>query len=253
MKKTILMSLVALMAMTMTSCLSMNFGNGSADKTPTQVTQIGQVTTMQAFDVVDNAGAFKVIYEQGPEYSVRVEASEQALKEMTVYVKDHELHISKSVTKPTVEFKNVKLYVTSPDIKRIDLAGSGLFTASQPIHVNHDLNVDIAGSGRVLLVALKCVNSGMEIAGSGNIEIGNMEVTDAKADIAGSGNIVLGTMICIRFNIDIAGSGDVNCDSITANDVNTSIAGSGNVYLKGTINQHAEDIAGSGKVHINEE
>lgn len=253
MKKMILMSLVALMAMTMTSCLSMNFGNGSADKTPTQVTQIGQVTTMQAFDVVDNAGAFKVIYEQGPEYSVRVEASEQALKEMTVYVKDHELHISKSVTKPTVEFKNVKLYVTSPDIKRIDLAGSGLFTASQPIHVNHDLNVDIAGSGRVLLVALKCVNSGMEIAGSGNIEIGNMEVTDAKADIAGSGNIVLGTMICNRFNIDIAGSGDVNCDSITANDVNTSIAGSGNVYLKGTINQHAEDIAGSGKVHINEE
>lgn len=249
----ILMSLVALMAMTMTSCLSMNFGNGSADKTPTQVTQIGQVTTMQAFDVVDNAGAFKVIYEQGPEYSVRVEASEQALKEMTVYVKDHELHISKSVTKPTVEFKNVKLYVTSPDIKRIDLAGSGLFTASQPIQVAHDLNVDIAGSGSVLLVAVKCVNSDMEIAGSGNIEIGNMEVTDAKADIAGSGNIALGTMICNKLNIDIAGSGDVNCDSITAYDVNTSIAGSGDVYLKGTINQHTEDIAGSGKVHINEE
>lgn len=252
MKKTILMSLVALMAMTMTSCLSMNFGNAGVDKTPTQVTQINQVTTMQAFDVVDNAGAFKVIYEQGPEYSVRVEASEQALKEMTVYVKDHELHISKSVAKPTVEFKNVKLYVTSPDLKHIDLAGSGLFTASQPINVNHELNVDIAGSGKVLLVAVKCVSSDLEIAGSGNIEVGNMEVTDVKADIAGSGNIILGTVACNTLNIDIAGSGDVNCENITAYDVTTDIAGSGNVYLKGTINQHAEDIAGSGKVHINE-
>ena len=248
------MTLVVMMAVTMTSCLSVNLNNNSGDydTTPTLVPNAGVDTHMQPFDQVSVANAFKVIYAQGDNYSVRIDASEQALKEMTVYVKDGELRIRKAVKKlsPDVVLSNVKVYVTSPDIKLIDLAGSGIFTASQPISVEHDLTMDIAGSGKVLLVAVNCRTSNMEIAGSGNIEIGNLGATDVKADIAGSGDIRLGAMTCNKFNIDIAGSGDVNCDNINAENVNVDIAGSGDVNLKGTVKHHTKDIAGSGKVNI---
>ena len=252
MKQVINLALVAIMSMSMsmTSCMSVNIGNGDVDKTPTQIQEINQLTTMQPFDEVDIAGPFKVIYEQSNEHSVRVEASEQALKEMTVYVKDGELRIRKAVHKPTVSLKDVKIYVTSPVIDMIELAGSGMFAASNPITVNKDLDVEIAGSGNVLLTAVTCHESALEIAGSGNIEIGNLSADEVTTEIAGSGNINLGSMTCKKLKAEIAGSGDINCNNINADNVDVDIAGSGNVNLKGTVRNHTKDIAGSGKVNI---
>lgn len=251
MKKTFLLGLMVLAAMTMTSCLSVNLGNGDIDTTPTQVPNLNQSTTMQPFDNVEIAGAFKVIYDQGESHSVRIEASEQALKEMTVYVKDGELRIRKSVKKPTVTFSDVKVHVTSPALEGIEIAGSGAFTARKPIKSN-DLNAEIAGSGKILLTSLGSQDTHMSIAGSGNIEIGQLDTESAKAEIAGSGDVNLGVLNCKKFNIEIAGSGNVNCEHIDADDVHTEIAGSGDVNLKGTVRHQSKDIAGSGKVNIGE-
>ena len=253
MKQVMKLALVAIVGMTLTSCMSVNFGNGDFDRTPTQVQQVNQDVTMQPFDEVGVGGAFKVVYEQGSQHSVRIEATEQALKEMTVYVKDGKLRIRKAVKKPTVSLKDVKVYVTSPDLKMIDLAGSGMFAASNPITVGHDLNVDLAGSGKVLLAAVTCQDSNLDLAGSGDIEIGNFTVNKVKADIAGSGDINLGAMTCKELIADIAGSGNVNCNHIEADNVRAEIAGSGNVNLKGKVKNHSKDIAGSGKVIIKED
>lgn len=255
MKKYCFLSLMALVTMTMmSSCLSVNLNGGDYDTTPTQVPEMNKVTVVQSFDKVSVVNAFKVIYEQGTEHSVRVEASEQAFKEMTVYVKDGELRIRKAVkkTSPMVSFSDVKLYVTSPDIKGIDIAGSGMFAASNKIEVANDLDIDIAGSGEVMLVDMNCKDIHMEIAGSGSIEMGNLVTRNAKANIAGSGDINLGIMSCNKFNIEIAGSGNVNCDNITADDVDTDIAGSGNVTLKGKVKNPTQEIVGSGKVNYEE-
>ena len=249
-KQVIYLALTAVMSMTLMSCMSVNFGNGDKDTTPTQVPEINQVTTMQPFDEVEISGAFKIVYEQGAEHSVRIEASEQSFQEMTVYVKGDELRIRKAVAKPTASFKDVKVYVTSPDIKKIDLAGSGMFAAKNAINTSNNMNIDIAGSGNVLLTAVTCNDMKMDIAGSGNIEIGNLNTKNVDADIAGSGDVALGTMNCKELIIDIAGSGDVTCEKIDADKVNASIAGSGDVNLKGTVRNVTKDIAGSGKVNV---
>ena len=253
MKQVMSLAIVAIMGMTMMSCSSVHFTeNNGADKTPTQVQAVNQVTTMSPFDEVEIAGGYKVVYEQGAEHSVRIEANEQAFNEMTVYVKDRELRICKSVSKPTEPQKNVKVYVTSPELKMIDLAGSGVFAASNPINVGNDLVIDISGSGQVLLTAVTCNDSDLDIAGSGDIEIGQLKVNNVEADIAGSGNINFGILACNDLNIDIAGSGDVNCVNINAVGVHTEIAGSGNVNLKGKIQHLSKDIAGSCKVNYTE-
>lgn len=249
MKRMIQLALVAVLGMTMMSCMSMNFNDKSVDKTPTQVHAINQVTAMQPFDVVDIAGAFKIIYESGAEHSVRIEASEQELKEMTVYVKDSELRIRKAVAKPTVSFKNVKVYVSSPEIRKIELAGSGLFAASNAIGSNDDLDVEIAGSGKVLITSASSLSSKLEIAGSGEIEIGHLQTNEATAQIAGSGNINFGSLVCNELKAEIAGSGDVNCDQIDTQNAHVNIAGSGNVNLNGRVFNLTKDIAGSGKVN----
>ena len=247
-----MMSLMALVTMTMVSCMSVSLGNGGKDDTPTQVPMANTVTAMQPFDQVEISGAFKVIYEQGDKHSVSIEASEQALKEMTVYVKDGELRIRQAVNRPKVSFSEVKLYVTSPDIEYIEIAGSGIFTAKNPIKAN-DLKTEVAGSGQILLVAVNGSKATMEIAGSGNIEFGQLQCDKAEAEIAGSGDIDLGKPGCNQSKLQIAGSGNVNCADIDADDVHSNIAGSGNVNLKGNVRHHTKDIAGSGKVNISEQ
>ena len=251
MKNVLAFSVLAMMTATMVSCMSVNFGNGSVDKTPTQVTRINQVTTMNPFDNVEIGGSFKVIYEQGGgDCSVRIEASEQALREMTVYVKDNALRIRQAVKKPTVSFKDVKIYVTSPALERIEIAGSGVFAASNPITAQN-MRAEIAGSGNILLAGLTTRDIDMEIAGSGDIEIGQLKTDGVRAEIAGSGDISMGAMTCKKLSIEIAGSGSVNCEQIDADEVHTEIAGSGDVNLKGTVRQSTKDVAGSGKVNIN--
>ena len=251
MKKYFLMSLMAIVGMTMTSCMSVNFNDNGVDKTPTQVSEINKVTAMQPFNEVDISGSFKIVYDQGAEYTVRIEATEQELKEMTVYVKNGELRIRKAVAKPTVSFKNVKIHVSSPELKKIELAGSGLFAASNGISsINSDLDVEVAGSGNVLLTSVDCFGSNLEIAGSGNIEIGHLQANEVTAEIAGSGNVNFGTLVCNDLKAEIAGSGNVNCDNIDAVNAHVEIAGSGDVNLTGRVSVLNKDIAGSGKVNL---
>ena len=253
MKKLFLLSLMALMTMTMMSCVGANYGEGSLENTtPTQVTEISQVTTMEPFDVVDITGAFRVIYEQGTEYNVRVEASEQAFKEMTVYVKDRELCIHKSVYKPTARLGNVKVYVSSPELKKIDVSDAGLF-AADTINLGTNPRVFVMGSSWVLLSTV--TNQGkaiFSVDGSGNIEVGNLKTDGAVADIDGSGKIILGALECNSMRAGINGSGEINCDNINADDVHANISGSGNVNLKGTVKNVTKDITGTGKVNITE-
>lgn len=273
MKRLMSLAVLAVMSMTLMSCLSVNFGehgNNGVDTTPTQVAQSNVLTDMQPFEEVDITGAFKIIYEQGDRHTVRIEASEQALKEMTVYVKDYELRIRPAVKKPTVSFADVKVFVTSPDISMVDLTGAGLFSASNPVTSNKDLVIDLTGAGRVLMVAAKCNKAHLDLTGAGSIEFGALETTDTKLELTGSGSINLGDlksgkvnfdltgsgsmkldkMVCNEFDIDLTGSGNVNCEDISAENGHTDITGSGKVTLKGVVKNHTKETSGSGKVNI---
>ena len=273
MKKGIMLGLVALVAMTMTSCLSVNFGEhgkNGVDTTPTQVPQINVLTEMQPFDEVDITGEFKIIYEQGERHTVRIEASEQAFNEMTVYVKERELRIRSSVKKPTVSFKDVKVYVTSPNLSMVDLTGAGLFSANKPVTCSKGLTIDLTGSGKVLMVAAKCNEAHLDLTGSGTIELGALDASDTKLELTGSGDINVGDikagtvnfdltgsgsmkldkMVCNDFDIDLTGSGNVSCEDINADKGHTDVSGSGKVNLKGVVKNHTKETSGSGKVNI---
>lgn len=254
MKKFFLMSLVALMFLAMVSCLGLNYGGGSVeDDTPTQVTEIKQVTTMKPFDAVNINGAFRVIYRHGEEHSVAVDASEQAFKEMTVYVKDGELCIHKTVDKPTARLGNVKVYVTSPELHRIDVSGSGLFAANDTIDLGTNPRVFVDGKSWVLLMS--AINQGktiFSVDGSANIQIGRLKTDGMVAAIDGSGVIEMGELECQTLRVDITGSGEMSCENIQADNVYADISGSGNVNLKGTVKNINKEISGSGKVNISD-
>lgn len=258
MKKMMLMSLMALVVMAMTSCMHVkigdkdwSFGDGHTNNTPTQVQQVDQVTEMATFDDLNVAGPFNVFYEQGEGYTVLVKGTPEQLGKMTIYVKDGSLYIDHRKNEPSGTFDGLQVFVTAPVIDGIDLAGSGKVTAPKALNVNN-IKLELAGSGEITLAQLTCDNLNNEIAGSGKITLGIVQANKVKNEIAGSGNIDIARLTCKNINNEIAGSGDIILNNLDVENVKTEIAGSGDVILRGKIGSHNEDIAGSGKVHINE-
>ena len=89
-----------------------------------------------------------------------------------------------------------------------------------------DLTVSIAGSGSIRASG-KVRDLTVAIAGSGDADMGRVTSEDVKVKIAGSGNADI--MPSDEAEIHIAGSGDVNLHS-TPRNVETRIAGSGRIH-----------------------
>jgi len=259
MKKCLMMSLVAMVTITMMSCMHVkigdkewSFGSGDKNDTPTQVHQVGQKTEMTTFDGLNVAGPFNVIYEQGKEHTVRVEGTTEQLEKMTIYVKNGELYIDRRESKwSSNDFKGLQVFVTSPTVDDIGIAGSARVTAPQALTVD-DITLEVAGSGDITLSQLTCKELDNEIAGSGKVTLGIVQATKVKNEIAGSGDIDIAGLTCSQVDNEIAGSGDITLNNLNVDHAKNEIAGSGDIIMRGNIRSHTEDIAGSGKVHINE-
>ena len=255
MKHFLMMSLVALVAVTMTSCLHVKVGDkdwsigGHVNTTPTQVEQVGQDVAMTPFEDLDVCGPFNVILEQGESHSVRVEGTAEQLGKMTIYVEDGELVIDERKNEPNSTFDGMRIFVTSPTLNDIELSGSGSITAPKALDVN-SLNVDLAGSGKVTVAELKCKGLDIEVAGSGEVTMGLVQADVVRNEIAGSGDIDIAGLTCRKIRNEIAGSGDITLSNLNVEDVKSEIAGSGDVILRGKVGTHQESIAGSGKVDV---
>ena len=257
MKKYLTLSLLVLAVMAMTSCTHVKIGDkdwsifdlakGHTNDTPTQVHQVGTQTTMNTFDALNVAGPFNVIFEQGEGFNVRVDGTTEQLEKITIYVKESQLYIDQRKNEPKGTFDGMRIFVSAPLINCIDIAGSGSVTTPKALTVN-DLNLEIAGSGDITIGELTCKDLDISIAGSGDVIIGNIQATDVKNEIAGSGGIDIAGLICKTVHNEIAGSGDITLNNLKVDNVDTDIAGSGDVILRGTAGKYTEDIAGSGKV-----
>ncbi len=89
---------------------------------------------------------------------------------------------------------------------------------------------------------------GFNIAGSGDVEIGDIDSEVFTINIAGSGDI-FATGRCVELEINIAGSGEVEGEDLICEDVSIDISGSGDVEITATASIKA-DINGSGDITV---
>jgi hypothetical protein len=185
----------------------------------------------------------KVYIEQGDAYKLDIQADEKTLENISVEFKSDELQIERKrgwkIDEP------VTIYITAPSLNGISLAGSSeLFV--EKTFVTGEMDLSLAGSGKMRLNDLKADKVSVSIAGSGDILLaGGQGKSVEEFSIAGSGNLDALEFEAAEVSVDIAGSGD--CKVFASEKLNISIAGSGSVYYKGKPVVKTE-IAGSGKV-----
>jgi hypothetical protein len=185
----------------------------------------------------------KVYIEQGDNYKLDIQADEKTLENISVEFKSDELQIERKrgcrIDEP------VTIYITAPSLNAISLAGSSeLFV--EKTYATKEMDLSLAGSGKMSLNDLKAEKVSVSIAGSGDILLAGGQAKSVEdLSIAGSGNLDALGFEAAEVSVDIAGSGD--CKVFASEKLTISIAGSGSVYYKGKPVVKTE-IAGSGKI-----
>jgi hypothetical protein len=175
--------------------------------------------------------------------SLKVEADENLLKYIETRDEDGWIVIK---TKDNVNLKSgnpIRVYLSTDKIRDINIAGSGFVKGSGKFTGADKLNIEVAGSGDVVL-AVNTPKVNVDIRGSGSVTLAG-ETKDANIDIAGSGNYMAQDLLTENTDVAIKGSGDARV--YADNNLEADLLGSGTVFYKGKARVHS-NAAGSGRI-----
>jgi hypothetical protein len=234
----LLASLMAIATVSLTSCdvTGQNRVKGSGNVTKEE-------RSVDAFKELSVRGSMDVYLTQGPSKAAVIEAEDNLIpliefeREGDKLIIRERRHTNINATKP------MRIYLSTPELENIGLAGSGNINLENKFTNNTHMKVSVSGSGN-FNGAINSPEVDADIAGSGNISVEG-ESRNLDVDIAGSGNFKGQQLMSEKAEVTIAGSGDASIHASVSLDA--KIAGSGDVHYKGSPQVNSK-IAGSGSV-----
>ena len=250
-------------------CLSIISGCLIADQEENMEFIHERMLPVQDFTSLDISGNFDVFFTQSEERSVVLKASEETHLDSVKYeyrdqklvvYKENEDNNSDNSRIINVNSRNVtiyvnnesviidaktklQLYISAPNIERIDQAGSGKIVFDPFIDLLK-LDFDIAGSGNIYLPDINVNQLSFDIAGSTTVNVSG-HADFLKIDSAGAGNINAKDFIAQKVKIDAAGAVNVNVHAVE--ELNIDLAGAGRVNYWGNPRVN-RSVAGIGRI-----
>jgi Putative auto-transporter adhesin, head GIN domain len=237
MKKTINAVVVVCLLITLHSCRKIN-GRG-----PVVTTN----RTASNFTAISVSLGAKVYVTQGSDYKVEVLAQQNIQDIIRTSVENGELQLNFHRNYLVTSKDDVIINVTAPSINRLQVSGSSdLFTVGNLVTDN--LALDVSGSGNISIPQVEATSVQGKVSGNGNISILAGHATDESFKVSGSGDIDALNLLGVSGNTSSSGSGKTRVN--VSQNLKADISGSGTVYYRGNpvIDSHT---SGSGKlVHV---
>ncbi len=186
--------------------------------------------TVGAFSKIEVAGPYDVTVSTGKDSAVAASGGASLLDETEVLVEGDTLVIRpKKKTGMRWGWKGGKAIftVSAAALQGVSIAGSGDVRVDK---ATGDFDGAVAGSGSIDVGQIDGGKVEFSIAGSGDIRAAG-KAESAEANIAGSGDIDAGGLTAKTSEVSIAGSGGVKLQ--TTKTANVSILGSGDVDISG--------------------
>jgi hypothetical protein len=202
---------------------------------------------VKPFESIKVESSATIHYEQGKNFTVRIEGEESDLKNFNVSSDGRTLVIERKhrIIFGIEKYGDVDVYLTSPDLVELYFSGSGEFIADK--HVDTDnLKISLYGSGDVNFRDIICDNINNELVGSGDINITKVVCGRSSFSCVGSGNIKADIYNANEINVLLQGSGDIGLNMKNCVNVNADIQGSGDVKLSGNVKKLKKTVMGSG-------
>ena len=235
MKKMILWATLALMTMTY----------AQASTSTKKETVISKEYNLTGFSGLKVNHAVIVHYTQANEYSVKVEATEEQLKELKVEVSNGLLVISHEKQKKDGNNKTLTFYISSPDMNHID--NKGVLTFETERLKTNDFSLQSNGVLRIDVSNLSCTDAEFNLKGVSKLDI-QMEAKTLKMNDKGVTN---GDIEVKADQLDVDSEGVDNIDiKFKGKEAKVKKSGTGTISLEVDC-QHLEATnSGIGKIVV---
>ena len=184
-------------------------------------------------------------FTQDSVFRLELHAQQNILDEIETVVINNELRIRfRNPDTKVRSHEGINIYVSAPDIRNMEIAGSGMLEVSGPF-TPANLGLSIEGSGSIHVRDISTTVINTNISGSGNINISNGFANASVLRIEGSGYTDVSGVQVKEADARISGSGTIRLYATET--LQARINGSGTIFYKGspTVNS---SVSGSGSV-----
>lgn len=246
MKRVILLLLTTL---ALTSCIQIS-------ETKSVLPLMSEQRHTAVFERIRLQGSPALYYTQSDSVSVRVEAPEDILKLVETHVENSCLTVQmRDNLKGVVtqlrfsDGDDVKVYVSSPDLIEVTLAGSGEFKCNGKLDTDN-LKIELRGSGDIDFEDIICDRIETLLVGSGDLKVGHVIAQQSAIELVGSGDLKIEHENVARTDITLKGSGDVEAGFQNCGEVVSELRGSGDIKLAGDVFTEKNKVVGSGTISV---
>jgi Putative auto-transporter adhesin, head GIN domain len=199
---------------------------------------------VNAFKDVEAAGDIKLIVIQGDLQPVKIEGDENILSYIEVIQNGDKITIQ---TKPDINLVpsgDLKVYVTSPNYKSIDVSGASDIVGQNKITSTDELSLEASGAGDIKMeVDAPKITAG--ISGSGSVSLKG-QTKDFSIDLSGAGHAYCYDLLTENTTVTISGAGSAQVYASIK--LNADVSGAGTIDYKGNASV-SQEISGAGAVN----
>ena len=165
---------------------------------------------------------------QGDTIKVELEGPQSVLEKIITTVDRDRLRI---YTKKFIDqYGDLKIYITVRNLTDITVTGSGDVVVNSKLKTE-SINLEVTGSGNIRIPDLNSIYTELQVTGSGDIVVKGISKEKIDVNVTGSGDVKASDYETKHADINITGSGSVE---IYATDkLEGNIVGSGSIYYKG--------------------
>lgn len=199
--------------------------------------QVKEDRALTNFTEIEVEGIGDIILSTG-DYKVEVEAKEKDINKVKSSVEEEKLVIKQSKNS---DVKNVKLFISAPDITSIKLSGVATVKSKDTLRCDN-LKLKVTGAGGIDLT-VNCNNLNTRILGAGDVNLAGKAIVH-EVEVSGAGDLQAFELQTQVTNARVTGAGDIHINA--TEEVNVKVSGAGDVFLKGEPEKKNIEVAGAG-------
>lgn len=200
---------------------------------------------LNTFDAISIDYPAEVLIVQGKSETVKLEADDNLLPQLSTKVQNGKLVITNSESEWSKRVKSsqtVKITITVKDLHDVEFSAAGKLRIEKL--TSDSLNFDLSGAGEVKLIDLKVDDLNCSLTGAGDIKADGT-ANNVKVEIDGFGSFYGDDLQSLNADVTINGAGSVKLKVKTKLNAEINGAGSIGYYGNPTVDQ---SVNGAGSI-----
>src|SRR4051812_18934763 len=200
--------------------------------------------TVSPFREVEATGNIELMVMQGELKPVKLEGDENILSYIQVVQEGDRVIIKTKEGVNLIPSGDLRVYVTSPEYKSIEVSGSSDIVGQNKITSANELSLEASGAGDIKMeVDAPKISAG--ISGSGSIRLKG-QARDLDMNLSGAGHAYCYDLLTENTKVDISGAGSAQLYASVK--LTADISGAGHISYKGNASV-SQEISGAGSVN----